>query len=100
MKSDKNRLHLMMLVVLAGISIISYFVLPERVPMKFNFSGEVTRYGSRLQGAFFIPIIATLVYVRSLYLSKNQSEDRKTTPTMALLILIQLVITVIGAMFK
>ncbi|MGI6751574.1 MAG: SdpI family protein [Anaerovoracaceae bacterium] len=48
---------LLWLTVAAGFlaSLILYSKLPDQMPMHWNIAGEVDRYGSRLEGAFFLP---------------------------------------------
>jgi len=52
--------------LLAGtvvFSLVVYSRLPERVPVHWGLSGEPDRYGSRLEGAFLVPAIMTVVLV-------------------------------------
>ena len=53
------------LIVLGGLvtALIAYAYLPERVPMHWNFSGQVDNYGSRFTGAFGIPLLSLGLYV-------------------------------------
>jgi hypothetical protein len=48
-----------------------YTRLPERVPMHWNFAGEVDRYGGRIEGAFLLPGIFTAVAGVMLALSRQ-----------------------------
>ncbi|WP_334110722.1 SdpI family protein [Thermodesulfitimonas autotrophica] len=53
-------------VVLAGLlvaAVILYPLLPERVPVHWNWRGEVDRYGSRFEGAFVAPLLALGIYI-------------------------------------
>ena len=37
--------------------------LPDRVPMHWNASGAIDRYGGRLEGALFAPLLATAIWL-------------------------------------
>lgn len=39
---------------------------PERIPVHWNLSGEVDRYGGRFEGLFGLPLIACVLYVLML----------------------------------
>lgn len=55
--------------VLAGMlaaAFILYPLLPERVPVHWNWKGEVDGYGTRLQGAFTAPLLALGIYLLML----------------------------------
>ncbi len=59
------------LVLLLGSLVLGALVLPylpERVPAHWNLRGEVDRYGSRLWGAFGIPLLNLAVYTGMLLL--------------------------------
>lgn len=47
------------IIVAAGFlaSILLYSKLPEQMPMHWNAAGEIDRYGSRLEGAFLMPLL-------------------------------------------
>ncbi len=51
-----------LLVVLWGQTVWAYSVLPESIPVHFNFKGEVDRYGSKTN-LFILSIIATIIYL-------------------------------------
>lgn len=58
-----RRLVQPLLVALAFVaSGIAWGRLPERVPMHWNLAGEVDRYGSRLAGAFMIPLMMLFIW--------------------------------------
>jgi len=44
-------------------SVAVYSRLPEDVPMHWDISGEPDRFGSRLEGAFLVPLIMLVIYV-------------------------------------
>ncbi|RDV84715.1 SdpI family protein [Ammonifex thiophilus] len=55
--------------VLGGMlaaAFILYPLLPERVPVHWNWRGEVDGYGTRLQGAFTAPLLALGIYLLML----------------------------------
>jgi len=43
-----------------------YSRFPEQVPIHWNFAGEVDRWGSRLMGAWGIPVITAVLYLMFL----------------------------------
>jgi uncharacterized membrane protein len=52
--------HWFLWVIVGGsflASILLYNKLPEQMPMHWNIAGEVDRYGSRLEGAFLMPLL-------------------------------------------
>jgi uncharacterized membrane protein len=52
------------LIMLAiAFSVVAFPSLPARVPMHWNAHGVVDRYGSRLEGAIFLPAIMLLVWL-------------------------------------
>jgi uncharacterized membrane protein len=44
-------------------SIAVYSRLPERVPVHWDISGEPNRYGSRIEGAFLLPVLMVAMYL-------------------------------------
>ena len=48
--------------VLLVASVFVYQALPDKVPAHWDFQGEVDRYGSRLEGAFALPVATELLY--------------------------------------
>ena len=51
-------LPLVLILVAFGASAATWSRIPERVPVHWNFAGEVDRYGSRVEGALLVPFIA------------------------------------------
>lgn len=49
-------IRILMVLVAAGASLIAYTGLPERVPVHWNISGEVDRYGSRFAVLVLVPL--------------------------------------------
>ena len=46
----------------ALFSVAMYSRLPARMPVHWNFHGEIDRYGSPLEGAFFFPAMMLLLW--------------------------------------
>jgi len=60
-----------LIIILFGLLVAAFIIyphLPERVPMHWNASGEVDRYGSRFAGAFAIPLLTIGIYAGMLLL--------------------------------
>ena len=53
---------LILIAVAFGVSLAVYGRLPDQVPVHWNWRGDVDRYGSRLEGAFLLPVIALLLW--------------------------------------
>jgi len=56
-------LPLLLLALIFIMSIFVYRVLPDRVPMHMNWKGEIDRYGSKAEGAFFFPAVILIVHL-------------------------------------
>ena len=54
--------------VLLLAAVVVYPHLPERVPIHWNFQGQVDGYGSRAFGAFFAPLLCVGIYLLMLFL--------------------------------
>jgi len=52
----------MMVLVAVGTSLVAYTGLPERVPVHWNLSGEVDRYGSRSEALFMMPLLMLAIW--------------------------------------
>ncbi len=71
MKGKPIKAHWFLWVIIGGsflTSLILYKKLPEQIPMHWNIAGEVDRYGSRLEGAFAMPILNLLLLVMMIWL--------------------------------
>jgi uncharacterized membrane protein len=74
------------ILILLGFALGIYFypLLPDRVPIHWNASGEVNGYGSKLFGAFGLPAISLAMYLLFLVLpyidpkKKNYADFRST----------------------
>ena len=53
----------LVLVAALVVSAIAYPRLPERVPVHWDFSGDVNRLGSRLEAATIIPLIGVVLWL-------------------------------------
>lgn len=63
-KTDKiiESSSLLMLIAIWGLAVKNYANLPEYIPMHFNFSGKVDRFGGRIT-IFAIPFLSTVLYI-------------------------------------
>lgn len=59
---------LLLLIIWAAI-LLTFEKLPEQVPLHFNASGEIDRYGKKTE-LFIVPIIATMLYVGLSFLNQ------------------------------
>jgi len=68
--STRNTLFsiLILAVLMVGIGLYSYPRMPEIVAVHWNAQGMANGYGSRLQGAFFLPLITVVVAGLLLFL--------------------------------
>ncbi len=57
------------LAILWGITLFSYFAMPETVPIHFNASGEADNYGNKAT-LLILPIIGTVLFVGMTKLNK------------------------------
>ncbi len=66
------RRHLILVLILlaVGIAVFSFPQLPDRIPVHWNFHGEVDGYGSKTFGAFWGPGLAILIYLGFTLLPK------------------------------
>jgi immunity protein, SdpI family len=51
------------IIAACAFSIAVFSRLPERVPVHWGLNGEPNRYGSRLEGAFFGPLLMIVLYL-------------------------------------
>src|SRR3989344_8451070 len=47
-----------------------YQFMPDRIPMHWNFKGEINEYSSREFGVFFIPILSGILFILFLAIPK------------------------------
>jgi len=60
----KSEILLIVLVLAAWVTgFYFYSIFPEQVPVHWNYAGQVDRLGSRLEGAFILPIVVTAMYL-------------------------------------
>ncbi|MBU1131115.1 SdpI family protein [Patescibacteria group bacterium] len=67
------------LIIIASIILGFYFysVFPEQVPVHWNAVGEVDRYGSKLEGAFLMSIVAIGLYLMFWFIPKIDPKKEK-----------------------
>uniref|UniRef100_A0A7C3MIP2 SdpI family protein n=1 Tax=Dictyoglomus thermophilum TaxID=14 RepID=A0A7C3MIP2_DICTH len=65
-KKDIAIIILITLMFIIGIFFYPYF--PEKIPMHWNFKGEIDRYGSKFEGLFGIPLMSLGFYLLFLVL--------------------------------
>ncbi|MFX3625045.1 MAG: SdpI family protein [Ectobacillus sp.] len=67
----KHRIYPLILTLISIImGIWAYYILPDTVPIHWNFKGEVDGYGSKLQVALIFPLMAVFMYVLLIALPK------------------------------
>ena len=77
-------------IILVGLllfsSVFVYQALPDQVPAHWNFKGEVDRYGSRLEGAFAVPVATALLYaLLSVVLRRQENAAPQESRTRVML---------------
>jgi uncharacterized membrane protein len=58
----------LLILISAAASFYFYAHFPERVPMHWNFAGQVNGWGNRIQGAFAIPGMLVAMYFLFIFL--------------------------------
>jgi len=87
---------LILILILFGFALGAYFYpsLPDKVPIHWNASGEINGYGSKLFGAFGMPLISLAMYLMFLVLpyidpqKKNYAYFKSTYQFLKYLIII------------
>jgi uncharacterized membrane protein len=59
----KKKLDILLMIFSMIISVISLFYLPDTIPISYDNLGNVTRYGSKYELAFLLPIVIILMYL-------------------------------------
>lgn len=72
MRKILNTLSALLLFLTTIFVTINYKTLPEKLPMKFNFVGDVTRYGSKYEVIFMI-ILLFAIYMLLEFVKKQPS---------------------------
>jgi len=65
--------ELPLLLLIAGmflLAAVSWSTAPDRIPVHWGMTGEVDRYGGRLEGLVAIPALGALVYLLMLFLPR------------------------------
>lgn len=52
----------LLIVASVAFSLAMYARLPQRMPVHWGLQGEVDRYGSRIEGAFFVPLMMLVLW--------------------------------------
>ncbi|TZE82816.1 SdpI family protein [Calorimonas adulescens] len=69
MKINKTKWILLGFVALSFIlTMIVYPILPDKMPVHWNYHGEIDSYAGKFQGAFMIPIMLLIFYPLFIYL--------------------------------
>ena len=87
---------LILILILFGFALGAYFYpsLPDKVPIHWNASGEINGYGSKLFGAFGMPLISLAMYLMFLVLpyidpqKKNYADFKSTYQFLKYLIIL------------
>jgi len=61
---------LVLLAAMFALGAVTWPDAPDRIPVHWNISGEVDRYGSRFEGLVMVPLIGLLVYALMLFLPR------------------------------
>ena len=67
------RMEVPLLLLLAGMFVLGFATLPtapDRIPMHWGITGQVDRYGGRLEGLFAVPGLGVLIYLMMLFLPR------------------------------
>lgn len=59
----KKKLDILLMIFSMIISIILLFYLPDTIPVSYDNLGNITRYGSKYELAFLLPIVIILMYL-------------------------------------
>ncbi|WP_010587513.1 SdpI family protein [Schlesneria paludicola] len=62
--------QLFLLVAMFTAAIVAWPWAPVQIPVHWNLAGEVDRFGSRLEGLFILPVIATGLYLLLRFLPR------------------------------
>lgn len=75
MQMRRHRVAILGLLFNWGLTLWAYFQLPERVPVHWNFSGEVDRWGSRAE-FLAMPAIASALFLFMVFWPKIDPQKR------------------------
>jgi immunity protein, SdpI family len=69
--SWKTELPLLLLIVaMFAVAVLSWSSAPDRIPVHWGPTGEVDRYGGKVEGLLMPPAVAVLVYLMMLFLPR------------------------------
>ncbi len=57
-----NIICIVMLIAMGAYLLVAWKSMPEKVPMHYNFAGEIDRWGSKSE-ALLLPILALVLYI-------------------------------------
>lgn len=63
----KDVIIILLILLMFIIGFASYPFLPEKIPMHWNFKGEIDRYGSKFEGVWAIPLLTLFLYLGLLF---------------------------------
>ncbi|PMQ00833.1 MAG: hypothetical protein CBR30_09170 [Dictyoglomus sp. NZ13-RE01] len=64
----KDLIIILLILLMFIIGFVSYPFLPEKIPMHWNFKGEIDRYGSKFEGVWAIPLLTLFLYLGLLFI--------------------------------
>lgn len=62
--------HLVLIAGLFVVAAVAWPVVPDRIPVHWNFAGNVDRYGGKFEGVLAVPLMAAAMYVLMLFLPR------------------------------
>ncbi|MGC4129214.1 MAG: DUF1648 domain-containing protein [Bergeyella sp.] len=75
-----NTIGFLLLVYIWIFAVISFFSLPEMIPVHFDFDGKADSHGNRLW-ILTIPLVATVVFYLMKYTAKQKNLYSRKIPT-------------------
>lgn len=62
--------HWLLLAAMFALAATAWGTAPDRIPMHWNLTGHVDRYGGRFEGLLAIPLLALAIYVLMIFLPR------------------------------
>jgi uncharacterized membrane protein len=87
----KNKIAIVLIFIIFVIGIISYTILPDKVPLQWGISGQVNRYGGKLEASAMIPLISIILFISNTYKGKA-TDNWKSILILVLLMIAQLIV--------